>query len=54
MINISSLPELSKEAIEEFTTIYKKRYEIALSFEEAKKRAQQLMALFMILFQPVR
>jgi len=54
MRNIYSLPELNKEAIDEFIAIYKKRYEIALSFEEAKKRAQQIMTMFIILFQPIR
>jgi hypothetical protein len=48
------LPELSEQAIEEFADIYRQRYQIELRHEQAKIRAQQVMSLLMVLFQPTR
>ena len=48
-----SFVDLPKEAVSKFIEIYKKHYEVDLNFEEAKKRSQQIMKLFMILFQPI-
>ena len=44
---------LSDEAIEEFRKLYKKHYKTEISFEEARRRGQNLVNLFEVIYRPI-
>lgn len=44
---------LSDEAIEEFRKLYKKHYKTDISFEEARRRGQNLVNLFEVVYRPI-
>jgi len=54
MTNLNLPVELPDEAIKEFQDLMAKHYQINLSFDEAKKQANRMMAFFMVVFQPIK
>lgn len=44
---------LSDEAIEEFRKLYKKHYKTEICVEEARRRGQNLVNLFEVVYRPV-
>jgi len=44
---------LSKQAIEEFRVIYRKKYGVELPFEESLKQANKLIRLYKAVLPPV-
>lgn len=53
MKNLISPIKLPDKAIKEFQDLMAKHFRLSLSFEQAKKRAQEFMNFFMAISQPI-
>ncbi|MFA6016562.1 MAG: hypothetical protein WC744_00550 [Patescibacteria group bacterium] len=53
MENLISPVKLPDKAIKEFQDLMLKHFRSSLSFEQAKKRAQEFINFFMVISQPI-